>query len=431
MKTILILSVGGAHQPIVTSIKEHQPERVYFLCSDDAGKLRGSYTQVLGEGKVLKSRPDLDKPDLPNIVTLANLPPEHFEVHKIARFDDLNDCYLEALKLIEKGRKEWPGARLLVDYTGGTKSMTAGLTSAALDDGQCDISLVVGRREDLVKVKDHTEFARPVRVWDLQVVRRMQAARELLSRYDYAAAEKLLRQAAARFASERTLETLQRGIALCRAFDAWDKFDHATVRDLLHPYRGEVLPQWRFLRCLLEEDHSHGLEGVEDLLLNAQRRAAQGRFDDAVGRVYRALEMTAQLWLKLKYGIDTGDVDPALTPETQRATLERHRKEQPGKTGKIEIGLRAAWDLLAAFPGDPLGQRYACESKAILNFLTVRNSSLLAHGLRPVRAEDYERHVPRVSGLLEECIARAIEARQMAREVSPAQLPTDFLTLEG
>jgi hypothetical protein len=32
----------------------------------------------------------------------------------------------------------------------------------------------------------------------------------------------------------------------------------------------------------------HGYEIVEDLLLNAERRAMQDRYDDAVGRLYRA-----------------------------------------------------------------------------------------------------------------------------------------------
>ena len=48
--SILICTVGGSHQPIVTGILQHRPSFVHFLCSDDAGKLKGSYTQVIGEG---------------------------------------------------------------------------------------------------------------------------------------------------------------------------------------------------------------------------------------------------------------------------------------------------------------------------------------------------------------------------------------------
>jgi hypothetical protein len=427
MKTILILTVGGSHQPILTSIQQHQPHRTYFLCSDDAGKVKGSYVQVVGEGKVLKSKHDLDKPDLPNIATLAGLSPEQFKIHKIARFDDLNDCYLDAFKVIEAARAEWPDARLLVDYTGGTKSMTAGLTAAALDDGQCEISLVAGRRDDLVRVTDRTEFVRPVRVWDAQAMRRLRAARELVARYDYAAAEKLLRAAAAQFASERTLAMLQRGIGLCRAFDAWDRFDHATARELLSPYQGQFVPYWRFLRGLVGEDRCHGFEWIEDLLRNAERRATQARYDDAVGRLYRAIEMTAQVWLKRQHKLLTDDIDLTQVPEAQRTALERHKDEEDSKGGIIKIGLWTAWELIAGFAGDPLGERFAQKRNAIRDFLNVRNASLFAHGYRPVTAGDYQHHSPKVTTFLGDCIAAAVPATGSSRPVILSQLPTDFL----
>jgi CRISPR-associated protein (Cas_Cas02710) len=427
LKTVLILTVGGSHQPILTAIEQHQPHRIYFLCSADVGKAKGSYTQVIGEGKVLKSKHDVDKPDLPNIATLARLSPEQFEIHQIVRFDDLNDCYLDAMKVIEKARRDCPDARLLADYTGGTKSMTAGLTAAALDDGQCEISLVAGRRDDLVRVSDQTQFVRPVQVWDAQALRRLKAARELAARYDYAAAEKLLRAAAAQFASERTLAILQRGIGLCRAFDAWDRFEHATARDLLRPYQGEFVPYWRFLGYLLKEKQGHGFEWVEDLLRNAERRAAQGRYDDAVGRLYRAIELTAQLWLELQHQLRTDDIDLAAVPESKRAALERYRDDEDGKQGTIKIGLWAAWGLIAAFPGDPLGERFGKSQNALLDFLTVRNASLFAHGYRPVSSGDYQRHMPAVAAFLGDCVAAAAKARNLPRLVVLEQLPTTFL----
>lgn len=428
MTTVLVLTVGGSHQPILTSIDQHHPAKVYFICSADSGKLKGSYHQVQGEGKVLKSQQNLDKPDLPNIATLARLPTDQFAVKVVEQFDDLNDCYLEALKVIEQAREEFPHATIQVDYTGGTKSMTAGLSAAALDDGQCDISLVAGRRADLVKVEDQTQFVRPVQVWDAQAMRRLRTAREVLGYYDYAAAEKLLRTVAARFASQRTLDILQRGIALCRAFDAWDKFDHAMARRLLEPYQGEFVPHWRVLGSLAEEGRGHGFERVEDLLWNAERRAAQGRHDDAVGRLYRALELTAQVWLQCKHGIDSGNVQLSLVPESCRTDLERYRgEEENGTPGRIKLGLLQVWDLLAAFPQDPLGEHFTPRRGIILNFLSKRNQSLFAHGIRPVSGPDYSDHAPRIRGFLEACIAAAVSTLKLRRPVALEQLPTDFL----
>ena len=301
--------------------------------------------------------------------------------------------------------------------------MTAGLAAAALDDGRCDICLVAGQRGDLVAVQNQTEFVRPVHVWDAQALRRMRAAQELLSRYDYAAVEQLLCDVAARFAGENTLQALQRGIALCRAFDAWDKFRHVHARQLLRPYQGQFVDWWRVLGSLACECQGHGFEWVEDLLLNAQRRAEQERFDDAVGRMYRATELTAQIWLKIAHGIETGDVKVESVPETKRPDVERCRE----RDGTVKIGLLLAWDVIAAFPDDPLGKLFTDQRSRLLDFLNVRNASLFAHGFRPISQEDYNKHVPLGMDFLRRCMDSAVAANNLNRPVLLQQLPTAFL----
>jgi hypothetical protein len=424
------VTVGGSHQPILASLEQHRPERVWFLCSDDSGKVKGSYVQVAGEGKVLRSDFKLDKPDLPCITALAGLARERYEVRTIKEFDDLNACYLAAAEVIDAARRERPGAPLVADYTGGTKSMTAGLAAAALDDGQVEISLVVGRRPDLVKVQDRTEFVRPIPVWDAQMARRLRAARELLQRHDYAGACDLLRTAAARFAGEKTLERVGRAIALCRGFDAWDRFDHAGARQCLEGHKADFVPLWRVLDWLTT-DRGHGFERVEDLLRNAERRAVQGRYDDAVGRLYRALEMAAQTWLRERHGIDTSDVDPGRAPEGTRPRLERGRSEEDGRPGPIRIGLWDAWELITAWPDDPLGRLFGPKRNEVRTFLNVRNQSLFAHGERPVSQGDYALHAPGLLAWLDGCIEVAVADLGRRRPVRLPQLPTDFLDLDG
>lgn len=47
MPKILLVSVGGSFQPIVTAIHSLQPERIIFIASDGD---KGSKSQVIGEG---------------------------------------------------------------------------------------------------------------------------------------------------------------------------------------------------------------------------------------------------------------------------------------------------------------------------------------------------------------------------------------------
>lgn len=422
MKSILIFTVGGSHQPIVRSIERNKPDFVHFLCSADSGKTKGSYTQVVGEGNVLKSDPKLEKADLPNIVRLTELNVEQYEVHQIEYFDDLNDSYLTALQLIEKIYAEHHDAKVIVDYTGGTKSMTAGLVAAALDDGRCEIQLVTGLRQDLRQVSDRTEFVRPAQVWDVQVRRQMRAARKLIARFDYVGAGLLLEETASRFAGNATRETLQRWLSLCRTFDAWDRFDHAAARQLLQPYRGQFVPYAIFLDAVVEGKGTHGFEWVEDLLMSTERRAEQRRFDDAVGRLYRVVELMAQTWLKQRHGIDTGNVDIARVPDAVKAIVERERSEK----GVIEIGLLLAWNVVAAFADDPLGAYFQSERDAVQHFLGVRNRSLFAHGTTPINARNYRQHALRVLTFVRTAMDRAIAVLNRKRIVILPQLPTEW-----
>ena len=86
MKKILILTVGGSHQPLLTSINTVKSDKVFFICSQK------SCEQVIDEDKVLKSSNKLNKNDLPNLVTLAELKDDQYEIIQIDE-DDLTNCY--------------------------------------------------------------------------------------------------------------------------------------------------------------------------------------------------------------------------------------------------------------------------------------------------------------------------------------------------
>ncbi|MFP4134461.1 MAG: hypothetical protein ACLFTJ_09930, partial [Halothece sp.] len=71
MSTVLIITVGGSPQPIVTAIRTLQPDRAIFLCSTGS---KGSLSQVIGEGTPCEIRRGTEVIDrLPNIPTQAGL----------------------------------------------------------------------------------------------------------------------------------------------------------------------------------------------------------------------------------------------------------------------------------------------------------------------------------------------------------------------
>lgn len=401
--TVLVLTVGGSPEPLLTAIRSLRPDRVVFLCSDDSSAAKGSYTQVTGDQGVAKQ---------------AGLLPEQWEVVKIPNFDSLQDCYRVTRQVVEKLRRDHSDARLIVDYTGGTKSMTAGAAMAAADDEHCDLNLVTGTRANLQTVRSGTEYARPIGVFDLRAVRKLDEVENRLYRFDYVGAASLLEDIGRTQISEELQRKVRAGIAICRGFDTWDRFDHQTARSFLDPYR-RWLPTWREMLddlCQVDEKRRDPYIQVEDLLLNTERRAAQGRYDDAVARIYRTLELIAQLRLRTKHGIDAANADIAKVPSSFRSELERHRSED----GKLRLSLFAIWRLLGAL-GDELGKWFDGHRAAMQGWVEMRNFSIYAHGLEPIGADIYERDGQRGIALCREALG-CLPAPER-RVISVKQLP--------
>jgi CRISPR-associated protein (TIGR02710 family) len=128
------------------------------------------------------------------------------------------------------------------------------------------------------------------------------------------------------------------------------------------------------------------IDWVQDLLDNARRRAAEHRHDDAVARLYRAIEAIAQIRLRENHGVsDTKAVPLDQLPETLRQEWTSRARD-----GAVMLGLRDAYRLLNEL-GDELGRQFVdCglddEERSPL---VARNASILAHGFAPVGDKTY------------------------------------------
>ena len=120
-----------------------------------------------------------------------------------------------------------------------------------------------------------------------------------------------------------------------------------------------------------------------DLWLNARRRASQGRFDDAVARVYRLIEWTAQWLIRTKLGADTGDFPDRLLPEDVDARRDGR--------GRIKLPLWAGWQVVSAHVQGPAHDLIASHGNELRDLLSIRNNSILAHGFAPVAHASWNR----------------------------------------
>lgn len=404
---VLFVTVGGSCKPIVKSIIQNKPDFIYFICSDDKDNNKGSYNMVIGEGKVCGGNPaEKGPPDQENILTQANYCRD-YKIKKIATPDDFNDCYQKAISLIEESEKSFPNYKKVIDYTGGTKSMSAGLVAAASSFKDILISLVAGARNDLIKTIDGTESVKLTRVNNAFLHEYFEKAELLLRHYDYFGVWNMIEELYSEYSDipqdlRRKADELK---LACKAFDYWDKFEHAEAyktfsmsktNDTFINYKNSLRPILKSKMILdekikLEELNIHynlpvsNFEILYDLIQNAKRKASVGAFDDAVARIYRCIELFIQIHLKAKYGISTSDIDLSKVPD---GAFKDKLKNARG--AKVQTALIDSYSLLGTLdPTDVIYLKFTEVKKNILSVLETRNYSILAHGSQPIGSVKY------------------------------------------
>ncbi|MCM1983648.1 TIGR02710 family CRISPR-associated CARF protein [Lyngbya confervoides] len=414
MSKVLFLTVGGSPAPLISAVNNLRPQRVVFICSDGP---RGSISQVLQDGTPCEIREGTTVKDrLPNLPTHLQLGDRfHPETDVVALPDpdDLSDAYQQICAKILEVRQTTPEAELAADYTGGTKTMSLALGTAAIDH-QVSLYLTSANRINLIRVDrgEATERASTLK----PILQRTlhQVIPGLLEQYDYPAIASQLQDLLQTYElpkEDKVHIRMQRQI--WQGFDAWDRFDHEAAWHLLAPHIRILQPHALFLKRVIgsralidpeftpeEKTRGTGYELVQDLLLNAERRVKQQRYDDAVGRLYRALELFAQIHLLKEYGLRTGDVDIELLPSPLREGYESQRQS---RTGKIQLALLQSYEVLGQMEAADasLGGLYRQQKEALIDALRVRNFSLFAHGFQPVGQNTYEAFSQVVVGFIQ------------------------------
>ena len=124
-----------------------------------------------------------------------------------------------------------------------------------------------------------------------------------------------------------------------------------------------------------------------DLMANAKRRAAEGKYDDGVARLYRSLELLEQIQLKTVHNVDTSKEPLSCIPPKLRDEFQK--KHLNHATGKLTLPLHDSYRLLNALD-DKVGKLYTSLGKNLSTLLNVRNNSILAHGINPVKKDVFD-----------------------------------------
>ena len=285
-----------------------------------------------------------------------------------------------------------------LDVTGGTTPMRFGAALAAMSrnmgmvhqrvpqtfvDG--DWKLDPSGRREIMPMNNPLEST--------GLLRQDQAV-QLFNRRDYAAAALVFEDILRKVSGAERRHYYQGLLALARGYAAWDVADYATALENLRAARGELASDLSEATLVEKATSLAGIitshlsflgrvrgklsvENVVDMVENARRRIVdQGRYDDGVARLYRAVEMYHQWRLRDLNTVSTKGIDwEKVAEDARKAFLESTRlAELPS-----DLDLTRARALDRILNGD-----VAKDDGVFRNLLQQRNSSILAQGLQPI-----------------------------------------------
>ena len=389
----MLVSVGGAASPAIHTLNELQPPFICFFVSPD-------------------SRPKIKAEILPAL----DYQPEHYDWIETPSPQNLLECYRCLAENLPRILEKWgtPPETLGVEYTAGTKPMSVAAVLATIETSSQYFYVGAagpsGRdRDGIGIVQDSKEYIWfQTNPWEELAVRQRQEIALLFNHGRYADA----RERAERLAKVTPPEMRKVYEALAELIDGyalWDRFEYKQAQAKLYkawtalgiyvagrddPLRftlDTVARNVEFLRGLLEKNEAAYHMDLLDMLANARRRAEVAqKFDDAVARLYAALEALARNRLLTGYNIKTNAVQQAQVPEVLRADYIHRCSDPLDPKGRLRLGLEDSYTLLAAL-GDELGQRYLEREKELKQVLYARNQSRLAHGTEPVKQVTYQK----------------------------------------
>lgn len=309
--------------------------------------------------------------------------------------NDADAAYAHFDAVLAEALRETPPERVTVDFTRGTKAMSAALVLAAARREIPHLRYITGRRDERGTVVAGSEEVRGIRTAAVAGHRRLDLARDLMRRGNFPAAEAVLPETARPSAGLYPDDLLETAAAVRTAARFYAAASGAEVGEPPDGWK-ELWPtpaarEW--VAALAEErKNPRRLRRlIVDLLANGERRLRQGQHEDALVRAYRVLELVGQARL-FDHGFDSGALDPAC-PAVQavQARIEKNKQAplDTGRDGKLRTGRFQVARILKEC-GDPLAKRpLGFEDEALLK-PTLRNNSLSIHGFAVAAPEEPE-----------------------------------------
>lgn len=320
--------------------------------------------------------------------------------------NDADRCFDDFDHVIGRLREAgYAPADIIVDFTRGTKAMSAALVLAAIRHDLRALRYITGERDDRGMVKAGTERIFETSPAIATAQKTLDVARSFALQGNFAGALALLPDDCG-VAAAWPVAVGQDARALRPALDfysAWDRLDYksatkvelgeaAPLVDWQPVWPTPAMREWVAGLALPTPREEYPAMAARlgllaaDLLANGERRIRDRHFEDAVLRAYRVLELVGQRRL-FDHGLDSERLPPDnAAVQTLKKKLERKGSASFGKNsnGTLTAGRLLVARLLKVI-GDPLAQKLLdFNQQPNLNCVANRNISVLIHGFEAV-----------------------------------------------
>ena len=327
---------------------------------------------------------------------------EDYEISILYDIDSFNDCFETFERMVWKFNiLSEDKHEIIMDYTSGTKTMSAAMACCGMFYSVDLISVTGDRKNGTVSLGTETiKYQNLYKVYDKFSLMRV---RNYFNANRFYTASEILERIV-----DENIHT-EDLINLSNAYYAWDNMDFDVAYDFLtkvdlnllelNEIKDDIKINLNALGTIVRSQHENlkNCYILASLINNSIRRADEYKYDDAIARLYRAFELIAQIRLST-YRLNSSDLDIDVLLEKNVSEEFIDNLEKTRVDGKIKIGLIKDFEVLDEL-GDELG-KYFAENRNKINNLTIkRNNSILAHGLESLDAEDFEKFKELVESL--------------------------------
>lgn len=358
---------AGLGYAMYRSIDSKNPDRVILFGSEES-----KYTvEALKEEYLKEKDRELD----------------YYEFIQVDEIDSFKKYFTAIKNVVTELESEY---KIIIDYTYGTKTMTMSAAMVSMLFGK-ELIFVTGERKDGIVVKGTEEVKN----------------QNLFSIYDEFTLENIENAFNAnRF--ETALNLLSNivdpnidKVAYYKLIQSYSHFDNVNYEEAFKYFDVDLFREvWPHLaqdfaknRLALtnlnkKSDKKKDYYLLASMINNARRRYEEHKYDDAIARLYRSLELIGQIYLK-KYGLDSSNIDISSLKDRRVSSELIDELEKLRTDGKIKIGLIKDFEVVSQI-NPQIGDFYAENGNWMKNIVTFRNNSILAHGMEAKTAEEYE-----------------------------------------